>query len=265
MNLFGFAPRATIDTKNTFGFTVLDEIISSDKNGKREMVKVILEKNSENMEKDPSSSIIDVQSDSGYTALHFAVLEKDMELVRLLVQRGANIDVQNSSGDTALHIAVKRENTEFVRLLVDEANIDVQNNEGRTALHYAVMKEETELVRLLVEHGANTKLQDSDGITPLKLAQDLPPTEARDKTFDILQKYLVDDVMTRFGFVEGATIETKIVGQTVLHKIISSDENGKEEMVKVILKKDLDNINMKISSIVDVQENKRRQPCIMPL
>ena len=63
--------------------------------------------------------------------------------------------------------------------------IDVQDiHYGRTALHYAILCENLYLVRLLVQYGANTKLKDSDGTTPLKMARDLDRASVHVKLFE---------------------------------------------------------------------------------
>ena len=156
MKLFKFAPRATIDTKNKSGFPVLHVIIlspDSSQSEKVEMVKVILEKNSRR--RWPLSSIIDVESNLGYTALHSAVLKENIELVRLLVKNGANIDVVSNLGYTPLHYAVIRENSKLVQLLVElDANVSIKDNDGKTALELAKdstlsSKGRDEIIRIL--------------------------------------------------------------------------------------------------------------------
>ena len=62
----------------------------------------------------------------------------------------------------------------------------------------------------------------------------------------------VREIMERFEFEVGAAIDTKIYGQTVLHKIVLSDESDKDEMIQVILEKDLENKGDGLRPIIDV-------------
>ena len=61
-----------------------------------------------------------------------------MEIVRLLLDAGANVDAANKHGDTALILAACNGRMEIVRLLLDAgANVDAANTKGGTALTLA--------------------------------------------------------------------------------------------------------------------------------
>ena len=59
------------------------------------------------------------QNRSGYTALIFAVEYNNIEMVKLLLNAGANIDKQDDQGYTALIRAAYNNNREIVELLLD--------------------------------------------------------------------------------------------------------------------------------------------------
>jgi ankyrin repeat protein len=65
--------------------------------------------------------------------------------------------------------------TEIVRLLLEHgADADAAQGGGATALHSAAMTQNGELARLLVEHGADADRPMDDGRTPRGLWPDLP-------------------------------------------------------------------------------------------
>lgn len=82
----------------------------------------------------------------GYTPLHQAVLLakpqmnhlKIIEIIKLLLNHGADINAQNKGGNTPLHLASMSNNEDIVFLLLDHgANINIQNRTGETASQMA--------------------------------------------------------------------------------------------------------------------------------
>src|SRR5262245_31166939 len=67
--------------------------------------------------------------------------------------------------------AVMRKNAEAVRtLLQKKADVNQPQSEGTTALHWAVRWDESELARALIRAGANPQAANRDGATPMFLA-----------------------------------------------------------------------------------------------
>ncbi len=57
------------------------------------------------------------KSAMGWTALHYAVINDDVELVGYLIKHGANVNKSSSDGMTPLYLAGINENQEIIRLL----------------------------------------------------------------------------------------------------------------------------------------------------
>lgn len=92
------------------------------------------------------------------------------EMLRVLLRHGALINVtrDTESGETPLRNAVEQMDTEMVRLLL-EAGAEPNFPSGKTQpLHVA---DDLSLVRLLVEAGADVNAENHIGFRPLELAR----------------------------------------------------------------------------------------------
>ena len=110
-----------------------------------------------------SPETINVQTNKGQTALHWASITGKKVIVELLLEHNADLNLQNNNGSTALHLASRSGKKEIVKLLL-EHNIEVnlQNKNGSTVLHWASRSGKKEIVELLLEYSANPNLQDDD-------------------------------------------------------------------------------------------------------
>ena len=121
----------------------------------------------------------------GATPFLLAAKAVDLDLMRLLLDLGADPRLTNRDGATALLVAVgvgiwsasespgsAEEALEAVKLMLalgqSAAAVDAN---GDAALHGAVMRGSKELVRLLLEHGAALNPVNERGWTPLTIAQ----------------------------------------------------------------------------------------------
>ena len=96
------------------------------------------------------------------TPLHWAVVNKDIDLIYKLVQQGVDIDIQAGTfGDTPLQLAIRRNlSFELIKLLVDlGANINASkfpiDTSRNTPLHIAVYSKRYDLIKYLLDQGAN--------------------------------------------------------------------------------------------------------------
>ena len=119
--------------------------------GNLEVVRILIEYN---------PAYINAIDGNGETPLHLASLArdpdfKDIPILRLLLEHGADINAQSQSGATPLYVASLRGALEVVRLLLEHgANVETKRNEGKTALQVAAEEGHDEIVKLLREHGA---------------------------------------------------------------------------------------------------------------
>jgi ankyrin repeat protein len=100
--------------------------------------------------------------------IHKAAYNGDINKVRELLRKGVNPEERDSFGGTALHAAMFQKNMEIVKLLL-EHNFDVNAvgpRNGYTPLHDAVWADNLEAVKILLEKGARTNIKGNDGLTP---------------------------------------------------------------------------------------------------
>ena len=97
-----------------------------------------------------------------------------LAISRILLNRNANINLQDEDGNSPLLLAASTGNPDMVRFLIDNgADLKVRSDNGETILHKAVFAENLrvmELVKYLVSEGCPTNLTDDDGYTLLQLA-----------------------------------------------------------------------------------------------
>ena len=100
-----------------------------------------------------------------------AINANDRELIKMLVENGADINGQTNYGTTPLMYATYTNNPDLISLLVElGANINAQNNYSETALHYSLIQGKIQNVERLAEMGADFNLPNYFGITPLGIA-----------------------------------------------------------------------------------------------
>lgn len=100
------------------------------------------------IEKGPA---LDAPTASGDTALMWSASEGRMEIVRMLIQAGADVNQRHrQNGNTALILAASYRHLAIVKTLLKAgADQTIHNSEGMTALGYAIKHEDTDIVELL--------------------------------------------------------------------------------------------------------------------
>ncbi len=107
-------------------------------------------------------------SDGERSPLMFAADNNYEDIVKLLLDNGANPNLQNNDGITALMITIAHGNQDIAKLLLDNgANPNIYSDNNDTALTIAIRFNHEPIVKLLLENGANPDYQDESGITHL--------------------------------------------------------------------------------------------------
>jgi len=81
------------------------------------------------------STIIEKKAKYGWRPLHFAANNGHVDVVRFLLEKGANVNAQDHRGRTPLHLAALDGHVDVVRFLLEKgANVNAQDHRGRTPL-----------------------------------------------------------------------------------------------------------------------------------
>ena len=137
------------------------------------------------------------------TPLHHAMILCDLDLIELLLEKGANPNAKDCEMITPLHLACRNGDNKIVKLLIKhgadlvaqdqkigseyepifwayEANnmgvvetlikagvkLDVKNELGKTPLHLSCEQMDTKTIKLLLEKGADANAENCDGYSP---------------------------------------------------------------------------------------------------
>ena len=175
---------------------------------------------------------------TGYTPLHFAVIKKDEELVKLLSEKGANHYARAEDGLDPLDIAVYEGFIEGVRLLLQtcEKNIDGPGKHGKSKIEVALDRvdyyyvngiSEWAIAYMLLKNGA-TIIEDQ---RLLMLAMENNSSDIVRMFFEQFPDY-------------SETNDFDIDGQTILHRAVQNhclggvigDRESRRKIVETFLR-----------------------------
>ena len=117
-------------------------------------------------------TLLDMKNTSGRTALMYASMCGDTNLVKYLISQGAVVDETDDDGKTALMFAAAQGKMFAVELLIKKgAVVTKKDNRGHTAIMEAATYGWNATVGILLKNGAVADEADNFGVTPLMFAQ----------------------------------------------------------------------------------------------
>ena len=106
-------------------------------------------------------SLRDIRDKNGYISLHYAIIFKNHQAVKLLIE--SNTDEVDKKGNSSLHLAVYSKDLAICAMIMEtEVNINKRTLTGETALHIACNFGLEDIIKLLVENGIDIDSQDYD-------------------------------------------------------------------------------------------------------
>ena len=110
------------------------------------------------------------------TSLIWTAFYNNTELLKWLIDNGANINHQDTNGFSALHFAVKEQRFEATDILINnKADLELKNSNGNTPFMDAIFnsKGSYRIVALLISAGANPDNENNHQMTPRLLAKSM--------------------------------------------------------------------------------------------
>jgi ankyrin repeat protein/L-ascorbate metabolism protein UlaG (beta-lactamase superfamily) len=115
----------------------------------------------------------DAKGPEGSSLLHAAASQGHEDMVRSLLEKGADPARPGPNGDTILLSYLRGGlSARAVDAIAKGADVNSKDAAGRTALHLAVEKGSDEAAKALLDKGADPNAVDGNGLTPLEIAQD---------------------------------------------------------------------------------------------
>ncbi|XP_038125178.1 caskin-1 isoform X3 [Cyprinodon tularosa] len=114
---------------------------------------------------------VNFQDTDGFSALHHASLNGNLELVSLLLESQAAVDIRDQKGMRPLHYAAWLGKAEPMKMLLKSgSSVNGQSDEGQIPLHLSAQHGHYEVSEMLLQHQSNPCIVDNAGKTPLDLA-----------------------------------------------------------------------------------------------
>ncbi|MDH5386304.1 MAG: ankyrin repeat domain-containing protein [Candidatus Aminicenantes bacterium] len=139
-----------------------ESIVEAAKKGDLQTVKTILLK-------DPSK--LDATDKNNYTSLHWACMRAHWDVVKYLIERGADLNVVGGDGGTQINWAVHHDNVPIIKLMVEKgAKLNIRNQWGMTELHTAIWRGNINVVEYLLDNGSDPNIKTNEGWTAMHYA-----------------------------------------------------------------------------------------------
>lgn len=199
------------------------------------------------------------KNNEGITPLMLAAHKGHLDIVRLLLEKGALVNEKSSQGGfTALYGSIQNKHTpevqyEVVKLLLEHgAEVNIIDNDQKTPLILASQYSKfNKTTQLLLEYGATVNLQDKNGLTALMAAASVGNHEivkllldSDPDTLDVQQNngrtalYRAarngHDHIVQLLLERGADMRKHLTGDDLDTPLYVAAENGHLSVIKVI-------------------------------
>lgn len=108
-----------------------------------------------------NKELINMKCERGNVAMHVAASRGALDMLAMLIRKGANIDIQDMFGNTPLLYAIDKNQADAVELLIRHgASVHIADFRGNTPLHSACSQNNKEICEQLLKQGAEPEAMD---------------------------------------------------------------------------------------------------------
>jgi ankyrin repeat protein len=136
-------------------------LVDAAKNDAMELVQELIQQ----------GAIIDEKDDRGRTSLHYAVINGNLAMVSLLLDKGADHTIVDNDNRCLLDNAVFFRRNQIVLLLLKKIDVNSKGYFGYTPLHTAALQGNKDMIEMLLKNGADPNMVNVHNETPLALAK----------------------------------------------------------------------------------------------
>uniref|UniRef100_A0A8C4EYA4 Euchromatic histone-lysine N-methyltransferase 2 n=1 Tax=Dicentrarchus labrax TaxID=13489 RepID=A0A8C4EYA4_DICLA len=115
---------------------------------------------------------VNAQDSGGWTPIIWAAEHKHVDVIKALLNRGADVTINDKELNVCLHWAAYAGNVDIAELVLNSGcSLTSVNMHGDTPLHIAAREGYLECVTLFLSRGADIDIMNREGDTPLTLAR----------------------------------------------------------------------------------------------
>ncbi|XP_017162770.1 histone-lysine N-methyltransferase EHMT2 isoform X2 [Poecilia reticulata] len=115
---------------------------------------------------------VNAQDNGGWTPIIWAAEHKHVQVIKSLLNRGADVSIKDKELNVCLHWAAYAGNIDIAELVLNSGcSLASVNVHGDTPLHIAAREGYLECVTLFLSRGADIDIMNREGDTPLSLAR----------------------------------------------------------------------------------------------
>ena len=167
-----------------------------------DIISTILAYCQTNLSREEFSKLINEKNTRGVVALHYASFQGNVDIIKYLINYGANITSLTSRNLNVLHYAAQGNQPNslvyFYIFHKNKINLEKEDQGGSTPLHWASYSAALEISKYLISFGVNINKKDKNGNTPLHLA-------VIKNSYKMVQNLLQNDALTNVRNHENKT------------------------------------------------------------
>jgi hypothetical protein len=154
------------------------------------------------------NKIINKTDKEGKNALHYAIIEKNIQIIELLIKHGIDVNCQDQGGFAPIHLAIYSKDSKILKILLEipSLKINILDEEEKNALHHAISLKNVEMVKMLLEKGIDIEKEDTDYQTPMGITIELKASASEEELSSINEIIVLLGTSNQFRLIEKKSV-----------------------------------------------------------